>query len=120
MGKPAQVTKPSLSERLRQLVDDTQEPRREERRQSPRVQTYEFASITIDDETVISCVIRDISEGGVRIKLEVELELPVTVRLNNLETGENRLCRVAWQKAQHAGLAFWNQKRKTYQASAEG
>lgn len=119
MARPAAAKPESLSERLKQLVAAEEAAvQYENLRQSERVATYIFARLGVEADTEIDCVIRDMSDGGARIRLEQVRPLPATVRLTIPETGQTRICRLAWQKARHAGLAFWDAKRKSYDSAS--
>ncbi|MBI1392017.1 MAG: hypothetical protein GC152_04670 [Alphaproteobacteria bacterium] len=86
-------------------------------RRSRRVATYIFGTVGIGEDAEISCVIRDLSDGGARIRLEASRELPSTVRLTIIETRQTRVCQVAWQKDRHVGLTFPQPKRRSYLAA---
>ncbi len=115
MAKPAQKPAASLSERLRNFVAEDADQKKDSRG-AKRAATYVFARIGVDSDVEVDCVIRDVSDGGVRIKMEEPRPLPSTVRVTIPETGQTRIGRVAWQRAQHAGIHFGDQKRKNYKA----
>ncbi len=118
MAKPATKNSATGTSRWSEFLDE-KTTHDEERRQSARVPTYIFAKLVVEANVEVDCIIRDMSDGGARIKLEEERDLPGTVKLTFIETGQTRVCRTVWQKSKHAGLEFWNTKRKTYKAARD-
>ncbi|MEO1015689.1 MAG: PilZ domain-containing protein [Pseudomonadota bacterium] len=115
--KPGAKSAVALSERLRKFVAEAGgDDGKKDNRIAERAATYVFARVGVDANLEVDCVIRDVSDGGVRIKLEEPRPLPSTVRITIPETGQSRIGRVAWQRAQHAGIHFSGQKRKAYKA----
>ncbi|MEM9262858.1 MAG: PilZ domain-containing protein [Pseudomonadota bacterium] len=107
-----------LSDRLRKLVEDTTDSKEtQNRRGVDRVGTFIFAKINVDADIEVDCVIRDMSDGGARIRLEEARPLPATMRLTLTDTAQTRLCRLAWQQARNAGLEFWDAKRTSYNSA---
>ncbi|MEO0400182.1 MAG: PilZ domain-containing protein [Pseudomonadota bacterium] len=112
--KTAKKTKPeTVGARWRKLL--AEENKQINKRNFPREASYTFARLGVEANVEVDCVVRDVSDGGVRIKMEEARPLPRAVRLTFVESGQTKLCRVAWQKSKHAGLEYLNQKRKAYQ-----
>jgi hypothetical protein len=75
------------------------------RRKEPREPVYRFARIATGRNTVIKCIIRDISPSGARIAMEGSFELPAEVIIAT-DTGRRLRARVAWRSENEAGLCF--------------
>ena len=58
------------------------------------------------NNTVLDCVIRDLSDDGARIQIEHASALPMRFKLANISDGEVREVRVVWRKDAMAGVAF--------------
>lgn len=96
------AAKPVDAPTLRPVALSRADPRRKE----PRQQTYRFASIAIGRQTVLRCIVRDLSASGARIALEGAAELPAEVILAIEQTGRRFRARVAWRSEHEAGLCF--------------
>ena len=59
-----------------------------------------------DHNTVLDCLIRDMSDGGARLQIEHASTLPMLFKLANVSDGEVREVRVIWRKDGQAGVAF--------------
>ena len=112
MAKHAGTASEGAISRWRRMADS--ERKRPNLRRSERFKTYLFARLVVEGNVQIDCVVRDLSDGGARVRLEADYDLPKNVRLNIVETGKTRTARVAWQRARHAGLEFWTAKARSY------
>ena len=77
-----------------------------DRRSEPRQRVVNFVLKLdpCDGRAPIICVVWDISEGGTRLKLAQDVELPtvVDVVIGNVR----KTARVVWRKADHVGLQY--------------
>ena len=81
-------------------------PNRGPRRKEPRDPTYRFARLTLSRQTVLRCIVRDISASGARVALDNASELPGEVILVIDQAGRRYRARVAWRSETEAGLCF--------------
>jgi hypothetical protein len=83
-----------------------------ERRKWPRHRVLKEGRIIVGGRTSIDCVVRDMSEGGVKIRLKSPLEL-LPQAFDLLVVKENLLfpCTLAWRNADTAGVAFTGQAK---------
>lgn len=79
-----------------------------ELRKKPRRQFHYNARILIDEKTpAIACSIADISEGGARLTLERDKELPEAFMLLLTANGDaRRNCHVVWRTGLTIGVEF--------------
>jgi hypothetical protein len=61
---------------------------------------YGEADLTVD------CAIRDLSEGGARIRISGPVALPSRLHLIEVKTGQAFDCEVAWRRMPEIGLRF--------------
>jgi PilZ domain-containing protein len=54
----------------------------------------------------IFCAILDMSRGGARILLPMDVELPATFEIAIDPEGEEKLCRVMWKADNKVGVCF--------------
>lgn len=59
-----------------------------------------------DNNTVLDCLIRDLSDGGARLQIEHAATLPMLFRLANVSDGEVSEVRLVWRRDGQAGVAF--------------
>jgi hypothetical protein len=52
----------------------------------------------------ITCFVWDISEGGTRLKMSEDIDLPLVVHV--IIGNVRKAARVAWRKADHVGLQY--------------
>jgi hypothetical protein len=77
-----------------------------ERRKHPRTRVLKGAKIVLGPTSVLDCVIRDLTNGGARLKAPNVVNLPGDVALT-FDSGRTfRPGRVAWRKVEEAGLEF--------------
>lgn len=62
--------------------------------------------IFADGRCVFDCVIVEVSDGGARIALSLEIELPRRVFLWQTKTGSVLECEVCWREHKFVGLRF--------------
>lgn len=74
-----------------------------DRRGSPREPVFLTGLLVFGDAQIVSCVIVDRSEGGFRIKILEDTELPDQFGLIDLLSGVGHECRTAWRNAPFAG-----------------
>jgi hypothetical protein len=79
-----------------------------ELRKKPRQQFHYNARIQISREApLVACAIVDISEGGARISLEADEQLPEAFMLLLTRNGRTRRnCRLVWRNGQTLGVEF--------------
>lgn len=86
------------------------EPASEAPRSSPRQRTLKGARIVCDGSLTYDVTIRDISEGGVKLKLGSPFAVPSTFKLVilNPNTGisDRRNCETRWQRGDQIGARF--------------
>ncbi|MEQ9505057.1 MAG: PilZ domain-containing protein [Hyphomonas sp.] len=86
------------------------DPESELPRQSPRQRTLKGARIICAGALTYDVTIRDMSEGGVKLKLGSPFAVPpafVLVILNpNTGVTEKRACETRWQRGDHVGAQF--------------
>jgi PilZ domain len=83
--------------------------KRPEQRKHPRRQiNHAGAKIVVDAKgTALNCLVFDVSEGGARIVLESDREVPERFLLLLAPNGETpRACRVIWRNGVILGVAF--------------
>ena len=79
-----------------------------ELRKKRRRQFHYKATVLVDEKgTRLPCSLTDVSEGGARILLESDCDLPERFVLLLTESGEAwRRCRVIWRRGKTVGVAF--------------
>jgi hypothetical protein len=79
----------------------------DERRKHERRTVRYPAWIAVSPEQRANCVLADISEGGARIKVDENANIPdYFVLLFNPKGTPSRPCRVVWRKESYLGLKF--------------
>lgn len=76
-----------------------------ERRLTPRRRVLKPARILIDKKSVISCTVRNLSEGGSRLEMPSILGVPELFELE-IAGEPRRLARRVWTSASAMGVAF--------------
>ena len=76
-----------------------------ERRLTPRRRVLKPARILIDKKSVISCTVRNLSDGGSRLEVPSVLGIPETFELDIPGEGRRQARRV-WIAAFALGVAF--------------
>ena len=78
-----------------------------EQRGSPRTRTLLPARVTFNGgRTTIDSVVRDLSEGGARLKVSEGIALPETFRVHLLKTDEWHQARMCWRRGDFVGVRF--------------
>ena len=79
----------------------------ENRREEARARTLKGAKAVFNDgNSVVDCVIRDLSEGGARLKVETAIGFPDHFTLVMESQRARRNCRVIWRSANEIGVTF--------------
>lgn len=76
-----------------------------ERRRSPRRHAMKPATILLAGGQRLPCLVRDISEHGVRLKIDNSDEIPEHFLLQ-IGREEPRSCRTVWTGDRQMGVAF--------------
>jgi two-component system cell cycle response regulator len=93
-----------------QAGDGTKEPA--ERRRSVRMRTLKPAFIALEEwSSKINCTVRNISEGGARIRLERPLALPEFFLLKIGTSGQLRRVRKCWHINDEIGVEFCDETK---------
>ncbi len=78
-----------------------------ERRSAPRQIVSLPATLKLsEDGSPIACTVRDISEGGARLKLESEIVLPQRFQIAIAPHNEVYRALLCWSKGDELGVAF--------------
>ena len=84
-----------------------------ERRKSGRMRTLKPAFIALEEwSSKISCTVRNISDGGARIRLERPLALPEYFLVKISETGRLRRVRKCWHVNNEIGIEFCDEPKQ--------
>lgn len=75
-----------------------------DRRGSPREPAFLTGLLVFGDDEIVSCVIVDRSETGLRIKILEDAELPDRFGLIDLLSGVGHECQAVWRNAPFAGV----------------
>jgi PilZ domain len=62
--------------------------------------------ITLDNQSVINCMVRDLSATGARIKCGDPIAVPNAFRLQVGQELTMRPARVVWRRGEYVGLVF--------------
>jgi hypothetical protein len=86
-----------------------------ERRLQPRVPDSRAGKITLDDGTIIECVLVNRSASGVCIEVDSPSRVAgfFTLTVSNSDLKHN--CRVAWRLGKRLGLTFLSNPTKAVQ-----
>ncbi len=80
-----------------------------EKRQSRRRRLLKSGTISPDGiGTCFDCVIRNISDTGVRVKVVAQIGIPKKFRFNFPEEGIDRAAEVVWRTEKEIGAMFVN------------
>jgi len=66
----------------------------------------EMAKLKTEDGLVYSCIVRDISAGGAKLRIPRNLQVVGRVLLTSNVLGNERAARVMWQDESSIGIAF--------------
>jgi hypothetical protein len=79
----------------------------ENRRQGPRQRTMLAAQIELNNGgSALDCLVRNLSDGGARIKIEAAHTLPDRFQLHLIKTSTRRAAEVKWRTATELGIEF--------------
>lgn len=78
----------------------------DERRRSPRRRKLLTGKIIMRDMSEWSCVVRDLSEGGARVRIDQLTSLPEHFDLSIESLKERRATSTIWRRDGEIGLAF--------------
>ncbi|EJN07568.1 PilZ domain-containing protein [Bradyrhizobium sp. YR681] len=76
-----------------------------EKRAAQRYRVFKGGKLTFEDGG-IACTVRNMSEGGAAIDLEVSVILPKSLTLSIARDNFVRDCREVWRSDRRIGLAF--------------
>jgi hypothetical protein len=78
-----------------------------ERRKYPRTRVLKGAKIVLGATSVLDCVVRDLTNGGARVKIPNAVDIPEDAAIT-LDGGRTcRPCHVAWRGLDETGLDFY-------------
>ena len=77
------------------------------RRGAPRQRTMLAAQVELNNGgSALDCMVRNLSDGGARIKIEAAHTLPDNFQLHVLKTNTRRKAEVKWRTATEVGVHF--------------
>lgn len=65
-----------------------------------------MAKLKTEAGSIYSCIVRDISEGGAKLRVPVNARIEGRVFISSNVTGAERAARVMWQDQSSIGIAF--------------
>ena len=77
-----------------------------ESRNYPRMRVLKGAKIVLGTTSILDCVVRDLTNGGARVKIPNAMDLPDEVAITFDGGRTCRPCRVAWRALNETGLEF--------------
>jgi hypothetical protein len=83
-----------------------------ERRTYARMRVLKGAKIVIGTTSVIDCVVRDLTNGGARVKIPNAASLPEVVAITFDNGRTCRPCHIAWRTLNETGLQFTDPPRQ--------
>jgi len=84
----------------------TQSPT-DDRRRAPRRRTLKSATISPDGQgTCFDCVVRNISETGIRVKVASQLGIPKSFRFKFPDEGIDQTAEIVWRLDKELGAVF--------------
>jgi hypothetical protein len=95
------------------MADSFLQPFFVDRRSEPR-RRVDNCLIKLDPgrgRTPITCFVWDVSEGGTRLKMSEDIDLPPVVHV--IIGDVRKAARVVWRKADHVGLQYLPEQRQT-------
>ena len=75
-------------------------------RKYPRMQVLKGAKIVLGASSILDCVVRDLTNGGARVKIPNAMNLPDEVAITFDGGRTCRPCRVAWRTLNETGVEF--------------
>ena len=77
-----------------------------ERRKTGRSRVIKGAKLIFGKESVMDCVVRNLTSSGARVQIANSINLPDTMSLS-LDNGRTvRQCRTAWRTLHETGIEF--------------
>lgn len=77
-----------------------------DRRQSVRDKVLLGGVAEITNTSTVDCLVRNFSEGGACVELDLATRLPGQMKLAIARKGRSYLARLVWRQANRVGLAF--------------
>lgn len=77
-----------------------------EKRQFGRRQTYIHAWVRVSGRPAISCIVRDLSQGGALLEFDEDVWLPYSFRVTSVDKQIDRVCEVRHETANRVGVEF--------------
>jgi len=82
-----------------------------ERRRYIRTNVLKSAKIVLGTSSMLDCTVRDLTNGGARVKILNAVDLPDVIAIT-FDSGRTfRPCRVIWRTPNETGVEFLEQKR---------
>ena len=78
----------------------------QDRRQSMRDKVFFGGLAEIDNNSTMDCLVRDFSERGACVELDLATRLPGRLKLAIARKGRSYLAELVWRQANRVGLAF--------------
>jgi hypothetical protein len=78
----------------------------QDRRQSVRDKVFFSGLAEIDNTSTVGCVVRNFSERGACVELDLATRLPGQMKLAIARKGRSYLAELVWRQANRVGLAF--------------
>ena len=78
----------------------------QDRRQSVRDKVFFGGLAEIDNTSTMDCLVRDFSERGACVELDLATRLPGRIKLAIARKGRSYLAELVWRQANRVGLAF--------------
>lgn len=79
----------------------------QDKRQAPRKRVLKGATIAFNNRSsTLSCMVRDISETGARLRVSKDLAVPARFDLLIEVDGLEAPCTVAWRRGEEIGVTF--------------
>ena len=82
-----------------------------ERRRYIRTNVLKSAKIVLGTSSMLDCTVRDLTNGGARVKIQNAVDLPDVIAITFDGGRTCRPCRVIWRTPSETGVEFLEQKR---------
>ena len=104
--KPATANAAAAATAPEPAVIEDDERRNDKRRNGERCRTLKTGRIIYNNlSCVIDCMVLDVTDGGAKVQIADNLELPKDIRLE-IQFGMTRNCQICWRDADKIGLMF--------------
>ena len=77
-----------------------------EQRLQPRVGVSKVAKISLENGTIIDCVVVNRSSGGICVEVDSPTRIPDSFALTTSADDVSRACRVVWRLGKRLGLKW--------------